>query len=143
MLLASCSSRQEPVELDPPARLEIRLAQYEPQAGFTPTTVEGSQDTIYLSSDVVLSNDHIREATYVLNHLGSPAIEILFTDEGTAILSEFTAAHIEQNAAIVMDGRVVTAPVIKGRIGEGRAVITGSFTEAEVKRLAKSIVTKP
>jgi preprotein translocase subunit SecD len=39
----------------------------------------------------------------------------------------------------VLDGQLYSAPVIRSEISEGKAQITGNFTEAEAKALATKI----
>lgn len=51
-------------------------------------------------------------------------------DAGGQKLSALTAAHLDCRLAIVLDGRIVMAPIIRNQIG-GKFVITGNFTKAE------------
>lgn len=66
--------------------------------------------------------------------------EIAFSlnDEGNERFGNHTDANIGQRMAIVLDGVVLSAPIINGRIvGEG--VISGTFTEDEAKVLATQL----
>lgn len=47
-----------------------------------------------------------------------------------------TGEHIHKRMAIVLDGKVHSAPTIQSRIGGGKASITGSFTPTEAQDLA-------
>jgi hypothetical protein len=42
---------------------------------------------------------------------------------------------------ILIDGKVTLAPIVRSAIGE-RALVTGGFTAAEAKRIAKGIVAQ-
>jgi protein-export membrane protein SecD len=55
--------------------------------------------------------------------------------EGGAVFGPYTAANIGQPMAIVLDGVVLSAPVIRAELPTG-GVIEGSFTEEEAKTLA-------
>ncbi|CAN5483859.1 protein translocase subunit SecD [soil metagenome] len=55
-----------------------------------------------------------------------------------ADLSE-SMANTEQRFAIVLDGQVISAPTFTGRIPDGNAQITGSFTKTTAQSLATSL----
>jgi preprotein translocase subunit SecD len=46
-----------------------------------------------------------------------------------------TAMHLGRPVAILIDGRVVMAPLVRSPVSES-AVITGDFTRAEAERIA-------
>lgn len=54
---------------------------------------------------------------------GVGLINLEFSEPGAARLAEVTGKHIGEQLAIVLDGRVVGAPVIQSRITGGRAQI--------------------
>ncbi len=65
-------------------------------------------------------------------HSGTPQVAITFTPEGGRRFEELTASLVDRRLAIVLDGRVMSAPVVMERIGGGRAVISlgvGGFEE--------------
>ncbi|MDG2307306.1 MAG: protein translocase subunit SecD [Candidatus Binatia bacterium] len=68
--------------------------------------------------------------------LEGPYVELVLTDAGSAQFEALTAENVGRNMAIVLDGRVFSAPVIRERIGGGRASITGSFDIKEARDLA-------
>ena len=59
-----------------------------------------------------------------------------FTDEGADKFADLTAANVGHKIAILLDGEVLTAPVVNEPITGGKAVITGSRTLEEAKNLA-------
>lgn len=67
---------------------------------------------------------------------GYPEVGIEFNEEGASIFSRVTETNINRNLAIVLDGIVQSAPVIRTRIPDGRAVIEGQFSEEDAKLLA-------
>ena len=63
-------------------------------------------------------------------------ISLEFKGSGARKFAKITADNVGRRLAIVMDGRVYSAPNIKEAISGGRAEITGNFTLEEAKRLA-------
>ena len=50
-----------------------------------------------------------------------------------------TQGHLDRPVAILLDGDVVMAPVVKSPIS-GSAMITGNYTRAEAERIVTGIV---
>jgi preprotein translocase subunit SecD len=62
-------------------------------------------------------------------------VAIEFNDEGTKRFADITDANVGRNLAIVLDGVVQSAPVIRSRIPDGNAIIEGQFTSEDAKFL--------
>ena len=71
---------------------------------------------------------------------GSPYVAITFNKIGAVKFADITGNNVNKRLAIVLDGIVQSAPVIRSRIPDGNAIIEGSFTPEEAKNL--SIVLK-
>jgi len=67
---------------------------------------------------------------------GKPAVSLEFTAEGAKKFEKLTAENIGKNVPIVLDGQIVSAPVVQEKISGGNAQISGSFSLDEVKNLA-------
>src|SRR3989338_164284 len=67
---------------------------------------------------------------------GYPEVSIEFNPDGAKIFSRVTELNINRNLAIVLDGVVQSAPTIRTRIPDGKAVIEGSFSTEEAKLLS-------
>jgi preprotein translocase subunit SecD len=65
---------------------------------------------------------------------GQPMVEFTLTPNGAQAFGELTGQNVGNGLAIVLDGRVVSAPVIKSRITD-RGSIEGNFTQQEVQDL--------
>jgi len=65
-----------------------------------------------------------------------PYISLEFNKEGAKKFARLTEANINRRLAIVLDGIVKSAPVIKTRIPDGRAIIEGNFSMEEARNLA-------
>ena len=59
-----------------------------------------------------------------------------FNASGARQFGQITGANVNRRLAIILDGVVRSAPVIKERIGGGKAQITGSYTSEEAHDLA-------
>ncbi|MCQ2122342.1 MAG: protein translocase subunit SecD [Fibrobacter sp.] len=67
---------------------------------------------------------------------GEVAVSLRFGGIGPKKFSAVTAANIGKQMAIVLDNQVISAPVIRDRIPNGEAQITGLDDMAEANRLA-------
>jgi protein-export membrane protein SecD len=65
-----------------------------------------------------------------------PYISLTFTRTGARKFANCTGDNIGERLAIVVDNAVYSAPVIQDRIPDGKATITGMFSQNEAKSLA-------
>ncbi|MDR3349950.1 MAG: protein translocase subunit SecD [Acidaminococcales bacterium] len=63
-------------------------------------------------------------------------VSLEFTDEGGEVFFNLTSLNVGKTIAILLDGQVLTAPVVNEPIRGGKAVITGSRTIEEAEQLA-------
>jgi protein-export membrane protein SecD len=75
------------------------------------------------------------QAAVAQTDLGGWFINFELTSSGAAIFGPFTESRLGEPLAIVLDGVVLSAPVIQARLDTG-GVIQGNFTEDEAKQLA-------
>ena len=64
------------------------------------------------------------------------AVTLKFNSKGARKFDKLTAAHVGERFAIILEGTVNSAPVIRERIAGGSAQITGGFSPAEAHDLA-------
>jgi preprotein translocase subunit SecD len=77
----------------------------------------------------------LRNARPGLDENNRPAVNFTLTNEGSRKFGTVTSQNIGRQLAIVLDGRVQSAPTIEGRItSDGR--IYGNFTQEEVQNLS-------
>ena len=67
---------------------------------------------------------------------GQPIVSIEFNKEGGRAFADITERNIERNLAIVLDDVVQSAPVIRSRIPDGKAIIEGNFNPDDARLLA-------
>lgn len=82
-----------------------------------------------------VSGRDLRNARPSLDENNRPAVAFTLNNEGAQKFGRVTGENIGKQLAIVLDGKVQSAPEIQGRItSEGR--ISGAFTQEEVTNLA-------
>lgn len=67
---------------------------------------------------------------------GMPHVGFRFKPEAATIFANLTGNNVNKNLAIVLDGVVYSAPVIKSRISGGQGIIEGNFSIDEARGLA-------
>lgn len=75
---------------------------------------------------------------------GTWAVNLSFDDQGTRAFGDVTSRLValqgaQNQFAIVLDGRVISAPSTNAAITDGNAQISGSFTQASSKTLADQL----
>lgn len=78
----------------------------------------------------------IKSAHYAMDGNGRPAVLIEFDESGAAKFAAATRESIGRRMAMILDGRVLSAPVIRDEIGGGQAQIMGDFTERDARDFA-------
>jgi protein-export membrane protein SecD len=88
-----------------------------------------------------LSGKNLKNASvdYQSQGFGTPQVALQFDAEGSKLFADLTKRTIGKPIAIFLDGQVVSAPTVQNEIPDGRAVITGNFTLAEVKGLVQRL----
>jgi SecD/SecF fusion protein len=94
-------------------------------------------ETYQLEERVALEGKHISDARLAFNQeTGEPVVNFKLDNEGARRFGDMTKHKIGRALAIVLDDRVVTAPVIRSAIQGGSGEISGSFTSASANDLA-------
>ncbi len=84
-----------------------------------------------------LTGEYLTDARVQIDsQFGEPYVSIDFDKKGARLFERITEANVKKRLAIVLDGRIYSAPVIQEKIGGGRARITGNFTTEEARDLA-------
>jgi len=140
-----------------PARLDFRRVYAAPvTAGQVPTGYEvlglegeDREGNAYIQDYYVkrlpeMTGEGVDAAYPVMDEYGSFKINLQFTDKGTEQFADVTAAIAAEGQqtgrpgklAIVLDGKLYSAPSVRERIGGGSAEISGSFSQREARDLA-------
>ncbi|WP_456370634.1 protein translocase subunit SecD [Thermodesulfatator atlanticus] len=92
---------------------------------------------LLLKKQVLLTGDMIKDARVRIGGpYNEPYVALEFTDRGARIFERVTGENVGKRLAIVLDGVVRSAPVIREKIAGGQAQITGAFTYEEAADLA-------
>ena len=119
-------------------RFEVRLAEDKPAPGLREVNVSGSDRSVYLHDEVVVSNSDIAAARLVQRSPTQYSVGIEFNASGTEKMRAATGGHIGKPVAILLDGQVVMAPVVRASLGAA-AEITGNFTKSQAERIVEGI----
>lgn len=94
---------------------------------------------LLVSETPELTGKYLKQARVEVGNsaqIGGLSIGFELDAEGANIFEAFTASHINERLAIVLDNLIQSAPRIETRIPGGRGQITGTFTSQEAKLLA-------
>lgn len=85
--------------------------------------------------NTAMTGDVLSGAVAAPDQFNQWQINFTLTSAGSSQFLEYTRNHIGQPMAIVLDGRVLSAPTINGAISDN-GQISGQFTQAEAESLA-------
>ena len=77
---------------------------------------------------ILVSGENLTRAGVGSDQNGRPAIDFRFDGQGARRFGEATAQNIGKPFAIILDGKIISAPTIQGAIAGGTGQITGNFT---------------
>lgn len=89
-----------------------------------------------LEQTPVVTGEDLVDAQPSFDENNRPAISFRFNASGGRKFGDYTANNIGNPFAIALDGKVLSAPVIRSHIPGGSGIITGRFTVEESTRLA-------
>jgi SecD/SecF fusion protein len=96
---------------------------------------EGAAELLY--EDVAIGGESLVDAQPSYDpQRNIPVVSFKFDTRGAITFGQITGANVGQRFAIVLDNRVITAPVIQQPITGGSGQISGSFTTASANDLA-------
>ena len=82
-----------------------------------------------------LTGDYIQNASLQYNE-NEPVVSFSFNKEGSDLFAKMTSENVGSRFAIVLDGALITAPVIREAITGGSGQISGNFTNESANNLA-------
>ncbi|MEF3191537.1 MAG: protein translocase subunit SecD [Campylobacterales bacterium] len=91
----------------------------------------------YLLKEIpILDGSKLIDARVGYDQNNQPVINFTLNTIGGEIFGDFSGKNVGKRLAIVLDGKVYSAPVIRERIGGGSGQISGSYTVEEASDLA-------
>jgi len=102
-----------------------------------PATTREVTRPILLENKTLMTGDMVKDAQVRIGGtFNEPYVSLDLTGRGGRLFGSITEKNVGRRMAIVLDGVVRSAPVIRERILGGSAQISGSFTHAEASDLA-------
>lgn len=68
-----------------------------------------------------------------------PMVGLTFNADGKELFAKLTRDHKGKMLAIILDGELLSAPIIQDEISDGQAQISGTFTPDEAKALVRNL----
>jgi SecD/SecF fusion protein len=99
---------------------------------------DNKRQKLLLEKEASLSGECIVDAQVKFDQsgFGEPYVSLKFNSEGAKKFARLTRNNVGRQLAIVLDGKIHSAPVIREPIPSGEAQITGRFTFQEASDLA-------
>ncbi|MCA1777493.1 MAG: protein translocase subunit SecD [Loktanella sp.] len=119
------------------AKMSFQMVAPGPGPGVSMLEMRDGSGTIPVEDRVALSGDRLDQAASAFDpDTGRPMVTFTFDPQGAVTFAEITAANIGQRFAVVLDDKVLTAPVIQTSIPGGQGQITGDFTPEDAQTLS-------
>lgn len=97
----------------------------------------GATRKLAVEKRVLMSGAQLKTADWALDgRTGAAVVTFRFDDAGTRHFAEVSRANIGRHIAIVLDGKIVSAPVIVEPILAGAGQIASNFTEQDAREMA-------
>jgi preprotein translocase subunit SecD len=118
------------------AKLEFRLVPKgrAEDAGTITLKDQQGQPTV-VEDPALMTGDAVDDARVDFDQNGQVEVSLRMTSAGADDFARITSENVGRQLAIVLDGVVYSAPVIRSAITGGQASITGGFSTEEARRL--------
>ena len=119
------------------AKMSFQMVAPGPGPGVSMLEMRDGSGKVPVEDRVALSGDRLDRAASAFDpDTGRPMVTFTFDRQGGITFAGITADNIGERFAVVLDGAVLTAPVIQTVIPGGQGQITGEFTLQEAQTLA-------
>jgi len=86
----------------------------------------------------VITGRDLRSANPSTGQLGQPVVQFLLSADGARAFGDATGSNVGRGLAIVLDGKIVSAPRIHSRITDS-GIIEGAFSQQDVQDLVTTL----
>jgi preprotein translocase subunit SecD len=121
--------------------LEFRIADDSKTSGWQKMEVLGTDKPVFVSSEVSVNGDHIEKVSFYKDFNGNPSVGITLSEDGAEAMEVTTSQNVTKKLAIVLNGKVVSAPVIQAAITR-EVQITGRFNKDDLLAFFHAIVLR-
>lgn len=99
---------------------------------------QDDKEPLLLEKETILTGNALSSASvrFDSSHFNTPVVGLQFNSEGAKKFADITEKNIGRRLAIVLDGKVQSAPNIREAIPSGEAVISGRFDSEQAQDLA-------
>tara|TARA_B100000674_G_scaffold115181_1_gene86497 strand:- start:1142 stop:2698 length:1557 start_codon:yes stop_codon:yes gene_type:complete len=105
--------------------------------GVEKLTYENSLDESFVSKRIILSGENLLDAQPKMNSQTNETVVSFTLDRvGAKRFGKATSANIGRQLAIILDGKIISAPVVRDTIASGNGQISGGFTFQSATDLA-------
>jgi hypothetical protein len=122
---------------DPRVVAEVRPALRGPIPGGSGPVPAPGGGTLYLGPQLLIANADVARVS-VLHEGASFVVMLVLTPQAGDRVAAYAAHHQGEVLAVVLDGKVITAPIIKGSLGR-ELVIDAGLSESEAERLGHGL----
>lgn len=98
--------------------------------------MDAPEQKVAVYSRVEVSGESLKDSQADFDQNNMPVVSTVFDAAGARRFAKLTTEHVGERFAIVLDGKVLSAPVIREPIPGGRGQISGGFTLQGAKDLA-------
>jgi preprotein translocase subunit SecD len=127
---------------DVPASVEFRFVVDCRAAGASPPVKDVRRGESYcLSGKVLLDETDIDRAEATVAGAGDPALRLRFTKDGAKRLLEATRRRVGERLGMVVNSRLLAAPLIRGPLSQ-EVVLAGLRSTEDAEALARALNRK-
>ncbi|MBQ0013469.1 MAG: protein translocase subunit SecD [Proteobacteria bacterium] len=98
--------------------------------------MESENSKVPVYTRVEVSGENLKDSQADFDQNNMPVVTTVFDSTGARKFARLTTEHVNERFAIVLDGKVLSAPTIREPIPGGRGQISGGFTLQGAKDLA-------
>src|ERR1044071_728498 len=100
----------------------------------------GGERSLRVMKESVLDSSDVARATAQKDAVtGDYGILVKLTEKGKERFAAVTEQSIGKRLAVIVDGKIVTAPVVRTKIPGGSMVVSGNMTAKEADELAEKL----
>ena len=118
---------------------ELRLAETEPDINLKEMVFYNTDQKYFVYDSVYLTNSDIT-STEVIDLQTQPKVQVTLNEAGRKKFADFTGENVGKNAAMIVDGKLISAPRINAQITKGLLLIVGYFDQEEAQKMATGIL---
>ena len=115
---------------------DARHGKVPPGDEFLPSEDRGAAGGYVVRRRVMVSGDTLTDAQPSFGNTNEPVVRFTFDSVGARRFADATRENVGKPFAIVLDNKVISAPVIKEAITGGSGIIEGNFTVQSANDLA-------